>query len=336
MSTVNFNTIPQEEPRSYTEWKNTPARTIDWNALPPTRALAWHEVTKTRNVVSKVFLMLAAVTATAAIIVATTPIALASLAFGTLSIAFLAGGIYLRRMAEHELDPDFRMKKRVLFKLQMFNPDAKTLDALNTSVDRFLITSKEKQALLHEDIYFLEYDVFVTKHGEKVFDELDQTNMSLLKDKFLDYLSRCEITDIEPILQSNANRYFHLTEADLAPFLPKVVEPILVPKEEETKKPSDSRFSALASKATALVVPTFKYAADLLVPSALKAAGNYAMASAQHAYNGNVQTSMYLAANAATCVLIHTTKGMLNVLYPEASQVVNQQMKYEKDLNKIK
>lgn len=331
MSTINSNYSPQGDDPSYTEWKNTSARSVDWNSLPPTRKLAWHEVTKTRNAVSKVFLLLAAVTATAAIIIATTPIGLASLAVGAVSLAFLGGGIYLRRMAEHELDPDFRMQKRCLFRQQMYDPNLKTLNVLNTSVAHFLITKAEKQALLHEEIYFLEYDVFVTKHGEKVFGELDQTNMALLRNKFLDYLNRCEITEIKPILQSNANQYFQLTEADLTPFLPKSVEPA---KGEAAGKPSGSRFDHLTSKASAFVVPTIKYAADFFIPSALKAAGNYAMASAQHAYNGKMQTSMYLAANAATCVLIHTTKGMLDVLYPEASQVVKHQMNFEKNLNK--
>lgn len=327
MSFINPNFSPLEERPSYTQWKNNSVRSVNWNSLPATRTLKWHEISKIRNIVSTLFLSLSALAAaTFAATTLTIPIAaLASLAIGSLSIAFLATGIYLRRMKDHELDPDFRMKARKDIKIDFYGiPNVITLNSL---VARAIITSNEKQALLHQDIYATDYDVFVTKHGQRIFDEIDNTNMSLLKAKFLDYLNKCEIPDAETILQSHANRYFNLTIADLEPFLPKLQE------QEEVEKPSTSMLTDLASKASAYVIPTVKCAVDMLVPSTLKAAGQYAMASAQLAYQGKTKSSMLLAANAATCLLVHTTKAMLNVLYPEASQVVNQQMKYEKALN---
>lgn len=320
MASVTNNTSPY----TYDSWKNNSIRSVNWECLPETRTLKWHEVTKTRNIVGNVFLSLSSLTAAAALFTATASLAIASLAFASLSVVFLATGVYLRKMKDHELDPDFRMNKRN--QINSLQPKIPHVITLNSLVSRFIITCNEKQVLLHQDIYATDYNDFVVKHSQRIFDELDKTNIDLLKLKFLDYLSKCEITDPQTILQSHANRYFLLTEADLAPFLPKVAEE----EEKGVEAPASSMLSNLASKASTYVGPAVKFAVNTFVPLPLRAAGQFAMASAQSAYEGKAKQSMFLAANAATYLLIHSTKAMLSVLYPEASQVVKQQMMYEK------
>lgn len=322
MPRVNNNVSPYQDPASYSNWSKEPVRNINWKELPPARTLNWYEITKTRNLVSNIFISLALV-ANTMLIFAASPIACASVI--VVSAALFAAGIYLRIMDEHPLDPDFRMHERNKIKNKNQIPNVRDLDIY---VNRHLITSKEMQALLHQDIYLREYNIFVLKHGYTIFRKLDEQNIELLKLKYLCQLSKSEITDLESILKSPENRYFKLTETDLQPFLKREE---VKQEEEEQQQPSESMLSKFASKASSYVVPAFKTAANLMLPSSLKAAGQLAATSAQLAYQGKAKASMIYAANAATCLLGYAIQEQLKEANPEAAGIAKQQMRYERE-----
>src|SRR5437016_5653039 len=107
MSSVNNIIYTYQDSSFYSNWKDEQVRNINWDKLPATRTLKWHEVTKIRNVVSQVLLALAIATSTAIFFTAT-PIACASLFIG--SLALFVTSIYLCMQEDNPLDPDFRVK----------------------------------------------------------------------------------------------------------------------------------------------------------------------------------------------------------------------------------
>jgi hypothetical protein len=325
MDSINY-VNPYQDPSSYSHWKEVRVRNVNWDKLPATRTLRWHEVTKIRNAVSNVLIALAIATSTALFFTAA-PIACTSICIGAL--AFLVTGIYLRMQQEHPLDPDFRMKKRNDIQDSSQIP---YIGMLNASVARYIITQDEKQALLHQDINDTDYNIFITKHGQIIFNQLDKQNLSLLKVKFLAYLSHCKITakDLQAIVDSKANTYFKLTHDDLMQFLAIENDQEELSEQEE---PSGSTFAKLTSQVNSYVAPALKFATNTFVPSSIKAAGQLAMTSAQLAYQGKVKASAIYAANAITCLFIHSTKELMKVLYPEAYALAQQQIMYEKAVN---
>lgn len=324
--------------------------------LPPTANLNRYQVTKTRNIVKKIFLSLAALSIAVALLTASvTPL---------IPGFFLSlGAAYLANMRDHILDPDLRLRKRNAFRN---SDDITGLNKLNFLVARFIITEEEKQnilrntikalpystfmeiygpeifselnevniallkvkkqAFLLSEIDSLTYATFITKYGHEIFPELDDAAIELLKNKFLDYLSEYEIIDDAFILESPANRYFNLTKSDLAH---------LIVKSENNESPVDNEkkdhsiFAYLGSKAKPVIRSASKYVLDAVIPSTLKATGEYALASGKLAYYGKTKQSIVFAAAAATNLATYTAKHVFKILYPEASQIVNQQITYK-------
>lgn len=309
---------------------------IDRDALPePKRSLEWYEVTEVRNRVNSIFRILGGLSAVASIFTAvvltgslTASLITASLALT--GIALLVAAIYLSTREVCELDPVYRMEKRLSLLLKTETPP---FFELNAAISGDILSRLEVQGILRHEINNTDYHSFVKKHEIQGLHFLDVENRTLLKPKYLEYL-RTFITDLEVYLEhiqeSEEVKIFDLTPEDLMSTF----------KKDENNSSliqtlGSHTFSAMENvKETSgkLIVGAADMAlrvTETVVPKPLMNAIQCTAASIQLASKGEYKKSAKAALGAVTFASVFTTGKLLEAQNPEAYQMAEQINEYQ-------
>lgn len=164
---------------------------IDWNSLPPTRPLAWHEDGRIRRLAGNIFLSLGTLSAGATVFSATLLVAssqtilMATGGFALLATASFATGIVFHVLKSSPMDPSLRLAKRLEIRQAIERSEIPCYEVLKTHLNGTVLTAYEIDTLLKEDLSGMGYFLFIEKHGEEILNEPSLENLQLLKSKYL-------------------------------------------------------------------------------------------------------------------------------------------------------
>lgn len=293
------------------------ATNVDRNTLPPpSRELSWYEYDEKRNVVDAIFFGLGTLSAGAAVFTAvyltatlTTVLIAASLAL--IATASIVAAIYLYTMEPSPLDPIYRMEKRNEL---LSETEAPPFSELDSALEGDILTRDEIQVIMEHEIKGMDFDSFIQKHQMQGLYFLDSENRSLLKPKYVESLLRKKLGEVElgDALMSEEAKIFNLAVEDLSQE-PSMIQAIV---------------SYVKNNAANLVVK----AAESVLPTEIKNATRCASASITYAMRGEYAKSGYAALGAVTSTGVYIADKTMKTEYPEAYEMADQALDYEKNL----
>lgn len=195
---------------------------IEWNKLPQTRALKWHEDSKTRRLVSNIFLALS-LTFTAAILalpfkakalmLSPSTVCLVGLVLAALITALFISAMVLR-FNESPLDETCRPQAPLKTEQEGKIPTYANLKRMTDPTNSSLLTSEEIQQLRYQDICKLNAADFIRKHGKNIVSQLDPINRYEFELKSIEYFTSQKM-GLKHALNSEMGKSFSWSYEDL-------------------------------------------------------------------------------------------------------------------------
>jgi hypothetical protein len=192
------------------------ARTIKWDTIPINDSSSWIEKSNNPKFLSNLFLACALPPGTATYYVAfksvAKPINIILVSCGSaITSVMLVAGVVLRCLASR--DPKWVQRQKLSEKCKDRIPSLQEL----IKYDENVLSRDEIQVLLEQDIRNLSYQDFVEKHDIFLLDQFDDTNIPLLKPKYLRWLySHLANRKIEKIAADRASQLLGVSEDEIA------------------------------------------------------------------------------------------------------------------------